>query len=291
MKEQIIKLSKKLNIDIIGFTKLENYEELKEVYQQQEKNNFKCSFQVGSIFDKTHLKEIYNEYNSYIVIGIGYNNSIDLNNKVHLSSFCFGKDYHLILREKLNHIGNLLENNNYKYKIFVDNNILDERYVAFKAGLGFYGNNNLLINEKLGSNFFIGIIMTDCIFEYDKSVNKKCLGCNKCINACPNNAITKYGINAKKCLSYITQKKNLTKKEEKLLNNCIYGCDICSNVCEYNQNKKSNNFKLDSKSIIKNFEEISEEKWNKMYKDTACYWRGREVINRNIKKLQEKLEK
>ena len=104
MKNKIIELSKKLNIDIIGFTRVENYLELESVYKLQKSNNCKCSFQVGNIFDKVHLKDKYSSYNSFIVIGVSYNNSKGLEDKVHFSSFCFGKDYHLVLREKLEDI-------------------------------------------------------------------------------------------------------------------------------------------------------------------------------------------
>lgn len=291
MKEKIISLSKSLDIDIIGFTKLENYNELEKFYLRQKEKDYKCSFQVGSIYDKCHLKEKYSEYNSVIVIGVAYNNSIGLEDKVHLSSFCFGKDYHLVLSDKLNNIGALLEKEGYSFKIFVDNNELDERYIAYKAGLGFYGKNHLLINEKIGSNFFIGVIFTDCIFDYDKEENKSCLNCGLCVDSCPTKVLGEDLINCNKCLSYITQKKNLSEEDKKILNNCVYGCDVCSNVCPYNRDKTSVKFVLDDKSILQNYDEINEEDWHKIYKETACYWRGREILNRNIKELQEKLEK
>lgn len=288
MKEKILSIKDNENIDIIGFTKIDNYIELESIYNKHRELDYKCSFEVGSAYDKTHLNEILDDYNSFIVIGVSYNNSIGLDNKLHLSSFCFGEDYHIVLREKLEKIGQLLKESGYKYKIFVDNNILDERYIAFKAGLGFYGKNGLLINEKSGSLFFIGILATDCVFEYDSELNKKCVGCNKCIDNCPGEAITKDGINAKKCLSYITQKKKLSNEEEKLINNCVYGCDICTNICPYN-NKNSNNFVLDKYSIID--KEISKEEWNKYYSNKACHWRGLDVVNRNIMLAKENLEK
>lgn len=291
MKEKIKNIKTLLKIDLIGFTKLDNYYELENRYNKQKQLGNNCSFQVGSIYDKTHLKDKYNEYNSFIVVGICYNNSLRVEDEVHFSSFCWGNDYHEVLYNKLEIIGKELEKEGYKYKCFVDNNILDERYIAFKAGLGFYGKNNLLINEKIGSNFFIGVLMTDCVFEYDKEVRSTCLNCDKCINSCPTKTLSNNNFNSNMCLSYITQKKNITEDEKKFINKCIYGCDICSNVCPYNINKKSNNFTLDEKSIIKNYKIIDEDKWNKYYKNSACYWRGKEVVNRNIKLAKEVLEK
>lgn len=86
--------------------------------------------------------------------------------------------------------------------------------MAYQCGLGFFGKNNLLINDELGTNFFIGIILTDAYIKPDEVIKKSCMSCNKCISSCPTNALSENGLNAKKCLSYLTQKKEL-KEDEK----------------------------------------------------------------------------
>lgn len=283
MKEEIIKLSKNLGFDLIGFTDLKCDDYIKHKYELQEILDYKCSFQIGDITDKLLTNEKYSSFNTAIVVAISYP-KIETS-LVHLSSCSHGIDYHKVIKEKLKVIKYFLTSKNYKSSIYVDNNPLDERYLAYKAGLGFYGKNNLLINEKLGSFFFIGVILTDLICIVDKPIKGKCTSCNLCIKACPTKAISSKGIhNSKKCLSYITQKKNITEYEEKLINNCIYGCDICINICPYNKNIRSNNFKPLNNEIIntKDFLNMSKEEFNSLYKDNSCFWRGKEVLDRNI---------
>jgi len=283
MKNEIIKLSKEIGFDLIGFTDLNCDSYLKQQYELQQILDYKCSFQTGDISDKTLTNTKYNKYKTVIVVGLSYPKVES--NKIHLSSCSFGEDYHIVIKNKLKVIGKYLSKNNYIYEIFVDNNPLDERYLAYKAGLGFYGKNNLLINEKLGSFFFIGIILTDLICEIDKPIKKECIGCDLCINACPTKAIGFNKIhNSKKCLSYITQKKNITEEESKLINNCIYGCDICINVCPYNKNVKSNNFKPLGNEIIneEEFINMTKSEFDEKYKNNSCYWRGKDILQRNV---------
>lgn len=284
MKNEIINLSKKLCIDVIGFTDLMCEDSLEEKYDLQEKLGYKCAFQVGDINDKLLKGSKYDKYNTAIVIGLSYP-KIDTE-EIHLSSCSWGIDYHIVLREKLEKIGDYLSINGYIYKTFVDNNPLDERYLAYKAGLGFLGLNNLLINEKLGTYFFIGVLLTDLICEYDCPTKRSCIDCKKCIKSCPTGAINNDGIlNSNKCLSYLTQKKDITEEESKYFNNCIYGCDICSKVCPHNDNVKSNNFKPLGNEIIneKEFLTMSNEEYKKIFSKNSCSWRSKEILDRNIK--------
>lgn len=300
IQEEIINLSKTIGIDLIGFTKIKYYKELEYILKKQEELKYKTSFQVGSIEDKTFKNYKFNVMKSAIVFGIAYNKGDKIYNnvkadEVYLSSYCWGEDYHSVLKEKLNVIKEYINSKNAKALVFVDNNVLDERFLAREAGLGFYGLNNLLINEELGSYFFIGVILTNLEFKYNKRNNNKCLMCRKCVEACPTGAINESGIlNGNKCLSYLTQKKVLNKDEEKYFNKCIFGCDICALVCPHNSNiKETNNFKFSGIELIKinEFKQISESEFNTIYKRNACSWRGKKVLDRNIKIIEEKIDK
>ncbi len=297
IQEKIIELSKNLGIDLIGFTALKYYKELESILIRQEELKYKTDFQIGSAEEKSFKIGKYKDMKSAVVFGLAYNkNDLILKEaEVMLSSYCWGRDYHIVLREKLEAIKEFILNSKGKALIFVDNNILDERYLAREAGLGFYGRNNLLINENCGSYFFIGIILTDLIFEYNERNNNKCHECRKCIEACPTKAINENGIlNGNKCLSYLTQKKELSKAEESFFNETIFGCDICSQVCPYNDNIKStNNFKFRGIELIKisEFKKLSNDNFNKIYKENSCVWRGKEVLDRNIKIVEEKIDK
>ncbi len=286
LNKKIIELSKSLGFELIGFCKLDYFKELENILIKQENLKYKTSFQIGKIEDKV-FKDT--NYKSAIVVGLTYN-KINVNLKrgeVYFSSCAWGDDYHIVIKEKLKFIENFLKNLGYSSYISVDNSIYDERYLAYKAGLGFYGKNGLLINKKYGSFFFIGIVLTDAIMDYNEEDKSNCLNCNLCVNACPTKAINNNKIiNGNKCLSYLTQKKNIEDDEKKYINSCVYGCDICSNVCPYNKNiTKSNNF---TPKGIELFEEekflnMDEKEYQSLYKKNSSYWRGKKIIDRNIK--------
>ncbi len=291
LNKKIINISKSLGFKLIGFCKIEIFRELECILKKQEILGYKTSFQVGSIDDKIFKNS---NYNSAIVVGLSYN-KIDIKVKeseVYFSSCACGDDYHIVIKEKLKFIEEYLRASGYLAYISVDNSFIDERYLAYKAGLGFYGKNNLLINEKYGSFFFIGVILTDAIFDYSDINTNSCLNCNKCVEACPTKAINETGIlNGNKCLSYITQKRNITESEKQYVNNCVYGCDICSNVCPHNQNiPQSNNFISKGIELIDyyKFLNMSKEEYKVLYKNNSSYWRGKKVIDRNIKAYIEK---
>lgn len=287
MKQEIIKIANINNIDLIGFTSINDMSFVVPKYELQEKLSYKTTFQTGDISDKTLSGDNYKMYNTAIVIGCSYpKRKFDDNHKVYLSSCSWGVDYHIVLKEKLEHIKTYLDNLGYVSKIFVDNNSLDERSLAYKAGLGFFGKNNLLINEKYGSYFFIGVILTDAEIESDKVINKTCLNCNLCVKACPNNAINDSGIlNPNKCNSYLTQKKEISDEDSKYFNNCIYGCDKCISICPYNKDVKSNNFKsLGNEEIDPDtFLNYTKEDYDNIYNMNSCHFRKKEILDRNIK--------
>lgn len=289
LNDEIIKISNKLGINLIGFCKLEYFKDLENILKEKENLNLKTSFEVGNIDDKTFKNS---EYSSAIVIGIPYkkiNTSGRKKDEAYFSSVAVGADYHIILKDKLKFISEYLNDLGYKFFIGVDNNIYNERYLAYKAGLGFFGKNGMLINDKYGSFFYIGIILTNALFEYNKPINKKCYECNKCIESCPTKAISEKYIDGNKCLSYITQKKNLTKEEETFINECVYGCDICQNVCPHNKDVEEINAKFIN---INSFLNMSEEEYKNIYKNNSSFWRGKKIIDRNIKLyIENKLKK
>ena len=288
MKEEIIKLSKNIGIDEIGFCNKNNLKVNYNKYKLQDELNYKCSFQIGDISDKDLTNAKYSKYNTVIACLQGYKKvAIKDKNRVYVSGFAVNKDYHKVLKDKLNIICEYLKDNGCISESFVDNNPLDEKLLAYNCGLGFFGKNNLLINKKLGSYFNIGIILTDLKIDSDEIVNYNCSKCNLCTNACPNKALNEGILNQKKCLSYLTQKKNLENDEGNNFNNCIYGCDICSLVCPYNKNIEYS--KYDGIDMNK-FLNMSEKEFKENYKESAFYWRGKKVLDRNIN-IYKKVDK
>jgi epoxyqueuosine reductase len=151
----------------------------------------------------------------------------------------------------------------------------------------------LLINPKYGSYIFLGSLLTNLDIEIDKPMKERCSNCNKCIEACPTKALNDSDIlNANKCLAYLTQKKDLTDEESKLLNQCIYGCDICMSVCPYNKNNNDQHQEFTPTGIefidTNKYNDLSNNNFKKKYGKLSGSWRGAKVINRNINLYKDK---
>lgn len=154
--------------------------------------------------------------------------------------YAYGKDYHDVMKAKLQslleYIKTLIPNVN--GRVFCDTAPVLERYWAAKAGLGFIGKNTLLIIPKRGSYFFLGEVIIDSELVYDKPLNLSCGKCTRCLEACPTGAIEKpHLVNAQKCISYqtIENKRDIDPNIVPLLNNRMYGCDICQQICPWNR--------------------------------------------------------
>lgn len=230
---------------------------------------------------------IRNDAKSIIALGLSYNKVFvgNIDNKIRgkISIGAMGTDYHILIKDKLEHIKNSL---NIEGDIFVDTGPLVDREVAKRCGLGQIGKSGNIINKKLGSIFFIGYIITNIKLKPTKNIYTKalCKDCDKCIKACPSGSILENGFDYKMCISYLTQKKELESEQEKrLINRQIYGCDICQKVCPYNKEVYKENiydvdiFYPDIEFILN----MTNKDFENTYKKTACGWRGKKILQRN----------
>ncbi len=206
-----------------------------------------------------------------------------------------GKDYHVVIKEKLNLLSEYLISlfPNTKTRCFVDSAPLFEKAFAVQAGLGWIGKNTLLTTPK-GSLFFIGEIFTSLELQSDEPFSKQdCGSCDKCVKACPTNAFNdSYILNANRCLSYQSiERKQIAwdKTFTPFTCNYIYGCDICQRVCPYNL--KANNAiipEFQIKDQILNYsnedwEQLSENEFNRIFADSAIKRIGYLKFMENIK--------
>lgn len=292
VEKKVIKMLKLVGFDKFGFAQIKYFKELEARYFEQEKKKFKTLFQVGNVDKKTFKNE--NIYKSAIVVLLPYKKfESKLNeNIIYVSSSLSNFDYHVVLKNKLMVISDYLESMGYTAKIYVDNNELDERYLAYKAGLGFYGLNHLLINKDYGSYFFIGVILTNAIFNYGNPLNKKCAMCGKCLESCPNGAIKKSGdFNGNQCVSYITQKKILDECEKDLIGQCIIGCDKCMIICPHNNFVSHSNTSIEPLIDIYKYSSLSNKEFKRKYGKYAFSWRGKKIFERNLNIYKQKLAK
>jgi len=216
-----------------------------------------------------------------------------------ISKYAYGKDYHLIVKEKLNNllIFILSEIAPCRGRAFVDSAPVLERPWAKAAGLGWIGKNSLLISKELGSYVFIGELIIDLPLNYDTPFTSDFCGtCSRCIDACPTAAIVAPRmIDARKCISYHTIENKGAVPEPIIdkLNGQIFGCDICQDVCPWNKKIKphqSDDFKpiaglLEMKR--KDWMELNRETYAKTLRHTAFERAGYDRIKRNISYLKE----
>lgn len=203
-----------------------------------------------------------------------------------ISKYAVVTDYHTVALGRLEKAAEMLRilyPDNH-FAVFADNSPIPEVRAACGAGLGVRGINTLLITEKYGSYVFIGEIVTDLEIKTTDNKIKACIGCKKCIDACPVKAISEIAFNKKSCLSAVTQKKGeLSAEEEKLMKECgcVWGCDICQDICPMNKNAAKTEMKEFLSSPVPHVSESCK------LDGRAYEWRGRKVIERNIR-IQQK---
>ncbi len=160
--------------------------------------------------------------------------------QAYISRYALGRDYHKLMRQRLQKLANKIEDNigSFGYRVFVDSAPVLEKAIAEKAGLGWIGKHSNLINEKTGSLFFLGEIYTDLPLPVDIPGKNHCGDCTACIDACPSNAIiAPYIVDARRCISYYTieLRESIPEELRSMMGNRIYGCDDCQLVCPWNR--------------------------------------------------------
>jgi len=170
------------------------------------------------------------------------------NQRANVSRYALGRDYHKILRKKLNQVCQQLQKQletNFKleHRVFVDSAPVLETAFAEKSGLGWKGKHTLIINKEAGSWFFLGEIFINIPLEIDQPVEDLCGQCNACISLCPTNAILESNkVDATRCISYLTieNKQAIPQELRPLMGNRIYGCDDCQLACPWNRFSNTN---------------------------------------------------
>jgi epoxyqueuosine reductase len=159
-----------------------------------------------------------------------------------ISRYAWGEDYHDVVRAKLQGLSlKLLEIEQFRFRICVDTAPLLERSLARRAGLGWIGKNTCLINQQLGSWFFLGELLTTLAIPPDASPPDRCGTCTRCIDACPTAAIVpspdgEYELDARLCISYFTieLRSAIPETQRSSMGAHVFGCDICQDVCPWN---------------------------------------------------------
>jgi epoxyqueuosine reductase len=215
-----------------------------------------------------------------------------------IAKYAYGQDYHFVIKDKLKSLFNKLasEIGEINGRVFVDSAPVHERAWAAKSGLGWVGKNSLLLNQKMGSFFFLAEIILDVELAYDAPVSDHCGTCTKCIDACPTQAIPEaFVVDGSKCISYLTieLKNEIPNSFQGKFEDWVFGCDICQDVCPWNRFSSSNNEPAfsphpDLNQMSKeNWEEITEEVFQKVFKKSPLKRTKFSGLKRNIKFAKE----
>jgi epoxyqueuosine reductase len=227
-----------------------------------------------------------------------YPNELQIDSTYKISKYAYGQDYHFVIKDKLNDLLHYIQDEigEVTGRVFVDSApVLDKAWAA-KSGLGWIGKNSNLLTQKVGSFYFIAELIIDLELDYDTPTTDHCGSCTACIDACPTEAIVApYVVDGSKCISYFTieLKENLPSEMKGKFEDWFFGCDVCQDVCPWNRFSKPHNEPAFNPSpellsfSKRDWEELTEEVFAKMFKKSAVKRTKFNGLKRNIDFLKE----
>ncbi len=240
----VIEKATQLGFDLVGFSKADLLENETGKLQQWLDKGYQAtmSYMEKNLHKKKDVKEILPNAKSIISLAINYytpEKHSNENDKGKISRYAWGKDYHLIIWQKLDELEAMLKKLEPELETlsYVDTGPVMDKSWAVRSGIGWMGKHTNVINPNIGSWFFIATIITNYKFDYSEMITDHCGTCTACIDACPTNAIVKeYVVDANKCISFqtIENKGEIPAELKGKFDNWIFGCDICQDVCPWN---------------------------------------------------------
>ncbi len=291
----------RLGFDFVGVSKAGFLEEDAPRLEQYLNKNMHGEMKyLENHFDKRlDPRLLVNDAKSVISFLINYYPSEYQNeNSPKLAKYAFGKDYHLVIRDKLNTLLSFIreEIGEVSGRGFVDSAPVLDKAWAQKSGLGWIGKNGNLINKGTGSFYFVAEIIIDLDLPEDGPVTDHCGSCTACIDECPTEAITEpMVVDGSKCISYYTieLKDSIPESEKGKFEDWMFGCDICQDVCPWNRFSKPHNEPLfnphpDLLSMTrKDWDNIQQETFNKLFTKSAVKRTKLSGLKRNLDFLKD----
>ena len=251
----IVQRARELGFALCGVARLEKFPEHKAFAGWLERG---YAGEMAYLADarRQEPSEVLAGARSAIVCALNYNTAHPYSNEVitngvgeargWISRYAWGRDYHEVMRERLNALVAALKEKfpgEENSRAYADTGPIAERIFAKHAGLGWLGKNTLLLNQELGSWFFLGVILTTLELEPSLAAGEMppadlCGNCRQCLDACPTGALVEpYVLDARKCISYLTIELRgaIPGEFRERMGRHVYGCDICQEVCPYNR--------------------------------------------------------
>lgn len=195
---------------------------------------------------RLEVTRLYPEAKSVVSVGLNYYTpgiQSDDPQKAKISRYAWGRDYHKVIKKKLKSaLTDIREHTTgVDGRLFVDTAPIQDKLWAVEAGLGWQGKNTNILTRDYGSWLFLGEIVLNTELIYDRPMTDFCGSCTTCIDACPTLALTPYKLDARKCISYLTIEmwdRPLPEELAPKMDNWVFGCDICQDVCPWNRFEK-----------------------------------------------------
>lgn len=240
----VIEKAKQIGFDLVGFSKADLLQDESGKLQQWLDKGYQATmnYMEKNFSKRKDVKEVLPNVKSVISLALNYytpGNHSNEKNVGKVSRYAWGKDYHLIIWQKLDELETELKQLEPELETisYVDTGPVMDKVWAVKSGLGWMGKHTNIINPNFGSWFFIANIITNYEFEYSEMITDHCGTCTACLDACPTNAIVQeYIVDANKCISFqtIENKSEIPDELKGKFENWIFGCDICQDVCPWN---------------------------------------------------------
>jgi len=211
-----------------------------------------------------------------------------------ISRYAWGKDYHTILKKKLKQLLLAIKKIDpaIEGRLCVDTAPMQDKLWAAESGIGWQAKNTNIINREFGSWIFLGELILNVELEYDTSIEDYCGNCTACIDACPTDALVPYKLDATKCISYLTIEmwdKPIPDEYHDKMDNWIFGCDICQDVCPWNRFQKATNdpdfhpAEGNVNPVLIDLQNMTEDQFKKRFKKSPVFRAKWKNFIRNVK--------
>jgi epoxyqueuosine reductase len=246
--------------------------------------------------ERGNIHTYFPEAKSVISVGLNYYIGKDqshIQSDFQISNYAWGDDYHDVIKKRLFQLLRWIKEFQPEVKgiVCTDTSPVMDKVWAQRAGLGWLGKHTNLITRDHGSWLFLGELILDIDLDYDSPVDDDlCGSCTACIDACPTQALDEYQIDAGKCISYLTiEHRGDLPADQNNLHGWIYGCDICQDVCPWNEKFSENSeipeFQAREEILSwtnKDWQELDEDGFRKLFKGSAVKRTKFVGLKRNI---------
>lgn len=293
IQNKIMEKLKDLGLTQYGFMKAQALSQDSLAYfKEREERNFTTSFEENDLLRKVNLRSEMENAQTIISVAFPYLYDAYIHKEGYFSLYTLGQDYHIVVKDYLEKVADVIRSHGYEAKVFADNNSLPERYIAYASYVGEIGKNHMLITKEYGSYVFLGEILTDLVLEtrerdyHEIPLHTICGDCTNCIKACPTQILGSEYYDTKRCMSYITQSKEVSDEDLLLFKGRLFGCDTCQRSCPLNRKVKTSPIEAFRPREYMKYPnllellELNNQEFLK-YKETSSGWRGKKLLQRN----------